>query len=750
VLWKKTALADGVVPWFALLAALVSPAYAQAPDEVDAPPETTGTIPVAIEAEQDPAITQLDDIVVTATKRRASLRDIPASIWALEGEELEAMGAFEMRDYLRGIPGVGLTELLTDVSRISIRGIQLDAGANTTAATGVFIDDIPLNDPFLNQARPDLWTFDLDGIEVLKGPQGTLFGGSALAGAVRYKLADALPGEWEFKSFGQYQDVAEGSPRRLAGVAANLPIGERGALRVTGVQRVAGGIIDDVRNGVPDTDHSENSSGRAVLRWDFSEAVSVRLKAVQQETRTNDLPVAENVDGRLERERALRPASPSHTEFEVYALDLDWQMSWADFASRSSGVYKLANYSNTNAERTLATEDSGRPADSPVTADIEGLVQEFRLASPAGPTARWQWLAGVYGHEYASLTTQQLFTRSPLLGEKIVLLDFVADVSARELAVFAELSRRLGERWNVTVGARGYSIETEGTVVSTGAIILATGSPENRNDAAIKADGINPKAALQFSMSEHASAYLSAARGFRFGGIQIVGPSPTSPDVPPTYSPDSLWSYELGVRTRWLDETLQADAAVFHIDWEDPQVNTITSGAVPLNVIDNVDGARSQGGEVALRYLTPIPQLELDLAAAYTYARTTAPFTAAGGATVPAGARLPGSPESQIFGALRYGWSVAAVRLDATLAHGVQGKGVSDILQSLEIYDYSSTDARLALTASGWLGAPRLTFGVTNLTDERAVVSALVVAPDNYTTVYNRPRTYEARLDLRF
>lgn len=722
------------------------PAWAQ-----DEPAEATGElqiIPVE-EAAAETQATVLEDVVVTATKRRAPLREIPASIVALDGAALEAQGAFEMRDYLRNIPGVQLTEIQPDLSRISIRGIQLDAGGNTPEATGLFIDDIPLNDPFLNQPRPDLAPFDLAGIEVLKGPQGTLFGGSGLAGAVRYKLADAQPGTWELKSFAQYQDVAEGSPRRLGGVAMNVPLGAAAALRLSGTGRDRGGVIDDVRNDVPDTDSGTTTNSRAVLRWDFGDAFALRLKALRHDGRTDDPSVAENDEGRLERERALRSSSPSRTRFDVYAMDFDWAGSWADLASRTSAVRKQAAYANANAERTLGTESSGQPADSPTTADVEGFVQEVRLLSPDDPESPWQWLVGVYGQDYASLTTQQLFTQDAVTGQPVVLLDFVADVTAHELALFGEMSRRLGERWIATLGARTYTIETAGTVVSTGTIILATGSPENRNDAAIEAEGVNPKVALQFDASQRIAVFASAARGFRFGGIQIVGPSPSSPDVPRTYAPDSLWSYELGVRTGWLDGTLQVDAAAFYIDWRQPQVNTISGGAVPLNVIDNVEGARSAGGELAFRYLTPIAGLAIGLSGAYTDARTTAAYATSRG-TAPAGSRLPGYAQYQGAGEARYGCTWGALGAEATLSHVIHGKGVSDIMQSLEIYDYSSTDLRVAFhdaVLPAWL---RLSVAVTNLADERAVVSALVVSDGNYTTVYNRPRTYEARLDLQF
>jgi len=690
----------------------------------------------------------LDDIVVTATKRDTLRRDLPASIGAFSGEELERQGDLEMRDFLRRVPGVAQTIIQADQSRISIRGVQIDAGGNTPEATGLFVDDIPFNDPFLNQARPDLPPFDLEGVEVLKGPQGTFFGGSALSGAVRYKLADAEPGVRSARSFGAYQTVDDGAPTWLAGAAANVPIGDSAALRLVGVQRELGGVVDDVRNGAADTDHGQTFSGRALLRWNIGETGSARLLALRQETEVNDVPYAETTDGRLERERALRSASPGRTGFDVYGLTLSRASAWGTWVSATGLLNKRAALSGLYAERVLGIEDAGQPADAPVTADVEGLVQEFRLVSPEDPASPWRWLLGLYGQQYASFTTQRLTTRDALTGMETEALDFVADVDAQERAVFGEGSMRFLDRWTVTLGARAYTVETAGTVVSSGAVILATGSPENRNDASVRASGVSPRLAVQFDVNDRVSTYASAARGFRFGGVQIVGPSPASPNVPPTYSPDRVWNYELGVRTQWLD-ALQLDGAVFYIDWEDPQVPSTTGGAVALNIIDNLDGARSQGAELALRYGTPIPGLVLDLGAAYTDAVTTAAYTAPNGATVPAGTRLPCYADVQGVAALRYGRALGAFALDGTVAYNTQGRGVSDILQSMEIYDFQTVDVRIGLAQPAWAGA-RLSAGVVNLTDERAVVSALVQAPGNFTTVYNRPRTLELRLELAF
>ncbi|MGQ0618989.1 MAG: TonB-dependent receptor [Panacagrimonas sp.] len=719
-----------------------APADTGAPDQ--SPASEGGTEPAAA---TESGVVELETIFVTATRRKAALRDLPESIFAIRGKDLEDEGASELRDVLREIPGVQQTEVQPDLFRVSIRGIDSDVGGNIPAATGVFIDDVPFNDPFLNLVRPDLALFDLDGIEVLKGPQGTLFGGSALAGAVRYKLADAVPGRWEVKSFGQYQSVEDGSSNRVGGAAVNVPFaGDRAALRLVGVRRLYGGVIDDLRNDVSDTDRSASYHGRALLHWDVSEQLTVKLKALRQRTRSDDVPFTENTEGRLERERALLPKSVSVSSFNLYGLDLSFKQPWGEIVSSSNVLKKYGALGDAYGERLFGAEDAGNPIGFPQISDVEGLVQEIRVLSPEAGGASWQWLVGAFANDYEGKTRQSVYVETPATGERTELLHLDADIEAQELALFGEASRNLGPRWRLTLGARAYSVETEGSVVTSGLLV----GGETRNDGDIRKTGVNPRFALQYEVSENAASYLGIARGFRFGGIQINGPTAANPDVPETYSPDSVWNYELGLRTQWLDNRLQADGALFYIDWTDPQVQTVSGGEVPLSVLGNAGGARSYGAEFATRYLPPIEGLELELSASYTDAEITEAFAAPGGETVPDGARLPGYADVQARGAISYRWQVGNNRFEALATHVFQGDGVSDILQSQEIYDHPSTDLRLAIGNAGLAGRPKLSFGVTNLTDKRAVVSAIVISEDNFTTVYNRPRTFDLRLDLSF
>ncbi len=713
-------------------------------EPVDPPPITLpAQAPPELQADQ-PA--QLETLIVTATKRAMPIDDVPASIGYLDGAALEKAGAAELRDFLPRVPGIQQTEVFPEFNRISVRGIQADAAAVTPAATGYFVDDIPFSDPFVLHARPDLPPFDLEAIEVLKGPQGSLFGASSLAGALRYRLQDARLGEHEGRGFLQYETPTDGGFNQLAGLVVNRPLGDNTALRLVGSSRLGGGRIDDLRNDLIDTDKSRRYSGRALLRWDAGGDWSVGVKAIAQRSFFEDVPVAETTDGRLQRERALVKA-PMRARFGFGSLDLRYRMAWGDLVSVTSLVDKAAFLSGANGARGLGVEAAGQPVDLPTREQIHGFMQEIRLVSPATDSP-WQWLGGLYLHRYADLSTQRATSTEANSGAQAVLLDFVADISARELSAFGEVSRTFGERWGITLGGRLYQVQTAGEVVSTGAIILATGASENRNDANIKEAGFNPKLAVQYGFSDELRAYLSVARGFRFGGIQIVGPSPSAPDVPATYKSDTLWNYEIGLRSRWLEDALQADASVYYIDWQDPQMQSRTGGAVPLNIIDNIGHARSYGGELQLSYRPPIRGLSLSAAAAWTDARSTQAYTTPSGAEAEPGARLPGTAREQYVANIEYGWTWAGSALGLGLHYTRQGRGVSDILQSLSIYDYDTTDLRLRLENQRWLGPTQIVLGINNIADHRAVTQALVISESNFTTMYNNTRTYVLRVNF--
>ncbi len=704
----------------------------------------------------------LEEVIVSATKRDVSLRDIPASIAVLNGADIEDTGATELADFLAHVPGVSLNPLNADQNRLSIRGVTADtANLLTSQTAAVLIGDSAFSDPFITAVSPDLNPFDLATIEILKGPQGTLFGGSALSGAIRY-----VPNRPDFeglmgKGFYQHADVEEGGDGWARGLALNVPISNTLALRVAGVERAGGGIIDDTHREIKDVDEIKQRSYRGALRWQPDDVWTVDLLFLRQSTEQDDLRSADNRDGR--RTRNTTPGdSDQETAFDVATLDVRYAFDWGTLASVTSRIHKSMDQT-VDGTRAVSpgSDDSVR---IPTMQDIEGVTQEFRWISPDDGTARWHWVAGVFLLDYEQQFFNGVFAKlagvvptpvavGPVVGalpageSELALIN--ADIELTEKAVFGDIGWRITERLEFNLGLRWFDTETAGQIVSSGALILAaTGSQENVNDAAIEEDGFNPKLSLRFEVNDAISVYVSGAKGFRFGGIQGISDTPTT-DVEEVYASDTLWNYEVGLRSQWFDRQLTVDATVFHIDWDEPQISQRTPDGL-FNVIDNVGAAEIDGAELSLHWLTPVDGLQFIATAAYTDSRTTEPFQSQSGDDVPEGTYMPNTPLWQTFVTLKYQRPVGPLIFGAHLAHAYVSEANSDLNRSFTLMGYDTLEAGISLLAPQWPGRPRLSAQMSNIEDTRGINNILRLSDSVADAYYIPPRTLTLRLGVDF
>lgn len=732
-------------------------AGAQAAD--DGAPETR-TIPVdpveePVQLVAEPIV--LPDLVVTSGKREEQVRDITGSVFALGGAALEQMNAREQDDFVKLAPGVSLFKGEPNQNRITIRGIAGDAGTSQT--TGILIGEVPFTDPFVADQTPDLSPFDLQTVEILKGPQGTLFGASGLGGALRYVVQPAKPGILETRGFVAYDGVAQGETQPTYGAVLNAPVfGDELALRFVGTQRQRPGVIDETLREEADIDRSRQDSYRALLRYAPGNGLDVQALHLAQDTTVEDQGFVDNLEGRLERS-STPLASPGISDFQLDALTLSYQLGWAELVSATGRVAKRFTTRTDSSRLVPATLVDG-------SANVDGYTQEFRLVSPAGE-GPWQWLVGAFFQRYTSVRRVDLQGETlGTLGVPVPRVPFVPgtvgvsgddtgliarydlDATAQEQAAFLDVGRDLGEHWNLNAGLRAYRIESAGVASASGPLnVVLTGEQLSRNDAGIAESGLNPKLAVEYLPWAHLRLYALASRGFRFGGVSLIGDTPTD-DVPGTYRSDHVWLYEGGVRSGWFGNTLLADASVYRIDWRDPQLTQLTDSGL-LTYTDNAGGVQVQGADLALEYLMPLRGLALSLAAAYTDARTATPFTAASGTQVPEGARWPYTPEIQSSIAASYEVDLLGWNLRTALLHTHTGKAFSDIENTVPVFDYRTLDARLHLAGAGFLAAPEITLSVTNLLDERGVAGR-TDADGVRTIYYERPRTTTLQVMLFF
>lgn len=744
-------------------------------------PEIVDTIPVpelrpqqglpAVASDKKP-LEQIEEIVVTATKRATPVRKIAGTVNVLSGEDLEREGVQGIDQIVQQVPGVNLNDEGTGGSgkRITIRGISTGLGGNPTA--GTLFGDIPFSDPFIPKVQLDPNPFDMATVEVLKGPQGTLFGGTGLNGLIRYVPQAPQLDEFRVKYYTQLQSYpGNGGSGWNYGAAINAPFADHSAgLRLMGFHRDSPGYVDDTRaGGKPDVNTLEQYGFRGAVTWLPADRWMIGLMATTQHTQEDDLSYTDNYDGQLSHSNSPR-ASPAVYSYTLANLNIQREFDWGDLISQTSYVQKRYNVF-LEASRALGGV-------LPLLAGADdnkshGVTQELRAVS-APSDSPWKWLAGAFYYKLhlydcASIGAAQGLPTLPIpglleglvanpcagnmsrIGDELVIGQLIGDIDLEERALFGEVTRELGDDWDITLGARGYKIESGGGVSTAGALYAVQNNlmAETRQ-LSVGEHGISPRASIVFHPTDELRAYFTASRGFRFGGPQIAASTPTT-DVPPVYKSDSLWNYELGIRTDWLQRSLQIDVSAYHIDWKNPQVYQKSADNL-VNFIDNVGGAQGNGVELAMRYRPRfIPGVTLDVSVAWNKTETTELFNSASGTVVPKGSEWPLSPHWQTATTLAYAHPVADWMLGVSLRHVYLGKACNTIECTAHEFDYHTLDLNVFASGPEDSWWPQLSMSLNNLTDERGMSNVTTNPfPAGDTVNYIAPRALVVRLSGSF
>lgn len=738
----------------------------------------------------------LEEVFVTATKRSKSLRNLPASISAYKGEDLEKQAILSINDVLEQTPGVTSNSARPGDQRIVMRGISTSSSPVSTVPypVGIFIGDTALNEPYAASITPDLSAFDIASIEILKGPQGTLFGGAALSGVLRYRLIDPSPDEWAVRYFAQSISPEDGSEALTQGVVLNAPLlGKDGNLgmRLAYIRRQYPGVTDDLREEQDgeDVNAGEGDQVRASFLWQPSDEMQLKFMYLDQDyDAKNGLIIADDPNGPRATSASLIPW-PNNHRFALYNLEI--QYDWENFRLVSSS-------SRTEKER-FNTIDSygavlGRPPENasgliaiPLITDQEStsFQQELRLQSPGGENL--EWLVGAYFlrspiRYFLKLNLQALNTVSPLTDDTINLLSTAANelglgvlsdqvlglvpgsgnvscelsvlcaetnALAKEKALFFDLTLNLWDQLELSAGARAYETSVAGGFVGqgVGARTVNNGMSPADFRTEITEEGVNPKVSARFRFNEDFSVYLLANKGFRFGGIQNI-PEDKAQNIPATYKSDYIWNYELGLRTSWLDKRLELDITAFHIDYTDALV--VLKNALQINYYDNVGSAESDGFEASMRWITPIPGVVMMLNGGTVKAITTEDFQA-GNSEISAGKPLPGSAKYQYSINLAFfGSPDWTINTSGLLGYTYVGETYNDIASNDIVNDYGTYSVSLNLSIPSVTGKPTLALSVLNLTDVTTSVGVINGLAGNDLYILNSPRTISARFSLEF
>jgi iron complex outermembrane receptor protein len=727
----------------------------------------TTPIPTRVDAPGEPP-TQLEEIIVTATKREKSTREIPATINAISGEQLEKMGAHDVEDYIALTPGITLQEgAYGDVQsrNITIRGVG--SSTLTNQAVGQFIGDIPMTDPYSNFTTPDLDPFDLKTVEILKGPQGTYFGASALNGAIRYVPNAPELGVWNGRGYIDYLSIHDGGAAPSYGAALNVPIDDSIALRASGVLQHTPGVIDNLQRDEKDADSRRKWSGRVAGRWEATDDLSVNLTYLKQASHADDVLPVDNSDEQLTNNSHPGPSS----------VDSGFSLMGADIRQNFGSIGTLVIQGSHQTKRATFDADAGTSSLGSMgiqslrgyfNADIMGNTGEIRLVSPNG--GDWNWIIGAFGLDYHATVDTDLYVANtdalsllqgvPIVGALATARGLslggteLAPLKATETAVFGELSRRLWEKFELTGGVRFYRTAESGVETSSGATSALIGTfPVSQGD-----DGISPKLSLAYKANRNFMAYAALSRGFQFGGVNATtsilpfnNPITGTP-TPPTFQSSTLWNREVGIRTDWFDRTLRADLTYFNLDWNKAQFNQTQVNLVLTNsFVSNVGKVNSQGVEAAVSWLTPIAGLSLNTSMAYTSALTKVSFTGPNGDVVPSGTQMPATPHWQTAATATYTWYMGKWISAASLTDTYSSKAYNNLQHSAAIYDANLQNIDFSISRPDWLFAPALAIGIVNLMDHREVVGytdgTSLVSDQIF---YNRPRSISIRLTAEF
>ncbi|MEZ5498279.1 MAG: TonB-dependent receptor [Steroidobacteraceae bacterium] len=733
------------------------------------------------------AAVPLEEVVVTAQKRSETLAEIPMSVTVLSGDALERQQAVTFEDMVSLVPGFSLNSTARGVNRITLRGINTGGVASTV---GVYVDDVPFGSSsgLANAAilSGDFDTFDLARLEVLRGPQGTLYGASSLGGVMKYVLNAPNTEKFEGRAQVGIENIAHGDVGYSVTGLINIPLSERAALRASAYYRNSDGWIDSIGNNpipsltdpnvnvlngtrVEDNINSVKSTGaRLAALFKLTDSASLTLAAVAQDIDNGSTgvvdadpvtlkPLNDNVRSRYNSDFA-------DIKYRVYSATLDWDFGGASLESITSYAEFSDTFQTDVAANTAllglpiapaTTLIFGDPVTRPLSAILDQITstdkftQELRLVS--ADNDQFEWLLGVYyTKEDSGIDPQRLQAveagTDTLASGIPVLVNAVLTSKFEEKALFANATWHVAPRVELSFGARASQNDQKASQVLEGALL---GGTINFDDAKSSESPFTWSISPRFAVNDDVSLYARVATGYRPGGPNVIPPG-APPGTPGSYDSDELTSYEAGVKASLADDRFMIDFAAYLLDWKKVQLLAVVNG-VGLNA--NGGTAESKGFEFAAT-MRPTDNFTLVLNGAYTDAKLTQD-------TDPVVGGLDGDPLSYVpewsLGLdANYGWTMASgahAWVGGNL--GYVGDRPADFNNRTAGGDLRKTDAYTLVNARAGIdfGSWSIELYGKNLSDEEGVsqINAEGALPNNAVGLAMiRPRTVGLAVGVKF
>ncbi len=643
----------------------------------------------------------LQRMIVTATKRAQLAQDVPFSLNVQSEEDIKRLNTTDLEDLSRNVAGLSIQNLGPGQSVVTIRGVSsgqiVRDQPGVKEQVGVYLDETPIS---LSLFTPDIDLFDLNRVETLRGPQGTLFGSGSIGGTVRYITNQPSLGVSEVKVEidGNYLD--EGSLGGHLKTALNVPLGDDVAVRLVAYGTRYGGFIDARKEGGTvdeDVNDGNRLGGRVALLWELTENLSITPRVLYQKIDLGGFnrdevfnlfsnPYTDPPTPLGEREQYLLLDEAFEDETLIFDTVVNWSIEgFFDVTYSTSYINRDLLVSRDASALTgsvsvdlighpslrFPEDEVARPSNLRDTTDLEQMTHELRLSS--NDDGALQWLAGVFYSDverdysqrlptpgYDALFVPSADTNFPDAVDSPYSSDLTYDL--RQVALFGEATYKLLDRLGLTAGLRWYDWEEDKTFRSGGGF---SNSDAQNQDKTVSSDGFTPRFMVSYDANDNVTLNAQVSRGFRLGGVN----DPLNIDLCtdsegvnhfPTYSvyqefeDETLWNYEVGFKSSF--ENVTFNGSVFYTDIENLGVN-VDAGPCSSRVTISVPESHTAGAELELS-IQPTRSLLLAFAGSYVEAEFDSTIRAATDGSVVDGIengnRIPSVPDWQISGSATY------------------------------------------------------------------------------------------------
>ncbi len=717
-----------------------------------------------------PALAQADvgsgvdsaDIIVTATKRNESVRQIAAPISAISGDQLMKMNANSLSDYINRVPGVVFNDYQPGVSEVVIRGIAATTYHEQGQTTvGYYLNEFNLEEPNFPIAIPDIDTFDLDRVEVLRGPQGTLFGSSTLGGLVNYVAKVADPGKFDAAAEGLVGSThnASGQLNYAGKVMVNIPvIQDKLAVRVMALQRFDAGYIDNIafdpeKKGVNDF---RTRGLRGSIVFTPFEGTKITYLGVYQDTKLDD---GTYISTDHTYDRYTPHLEPQKTSIFLNSLRLDQDLG--DFATATvlGSVDKKTNFTQFSDAygyvTGITTGDDAAYDYTHASANIKTI--EARLASKDNDSPL-RWLIGTSYMRATKVSYDQMFApgaeayidahpadfsgTGAQLAPNDRIYGYGTDTLNTDFGIFGELTWKPLKGLEITGGGRYYHTRAAGTVVNQ-AGFLSGSLTDLSGHVDQKESGFTPKAQITVRPNSHLNAYLLYSRGYRVGGI-----NPNAgllPAIQASYKSDRVDNYEAGIKTTLWNGRLTADLSIFNMVWKNIQAREFGPAPSYYSYVVNAASANVAGVEFAAT-VKPVRNLSLSTSITRQDARLTAflpyAFTAGGGYA--SGSVLPGSSKWSISNNIDIDLPDLPGKPSIGLAHRYLSSAPVAFGSDFMRGNFNLFDARVAFSVREHF---RVMGFISNITNKYGILNGPFASQTSPAYSIVRPRTFGMKID---